>query len=92
MLMLPLGLAERAGPASYHTSQWAFSASFTPPYRLVDILRPLHCTIISLANVSPRLRLLPRRSPVEQCLFERPHMICQARRHHLSLESYALPP
>ena len=41
----------------------------------------LHCTIIFLASALPRLSLRPRRHPVEEHFFERPHVIRQPCRH-----------
>jgi hypothetical protein len=55
--------------------------SFTPSCPFIDRPIPLLCTIIFLANRLPHLRLRPRRYPVEQDLFERPHVIGQARGH-----------
>src|SRR6266700_8433862 len=77
----PLEPSEGSPAAGRQASPRVFSPSFTPPCPFIDRLLPLLCTPIFLANQLPHLRLRPRRDPIEQDLFERPHVIGQSRCH-----------
>jgi hypothetical protein len=67
--------------ASYLHSKRVFNTSLNPLSLHVSARQPLTLTIIKGPRGLDHLRLGPRRHPIEQQLFERPHMIGQPRRH-----------
>jgi hypothetical protein len=59
----------------------AFQPLMEPSLPGLDVPVQLRCTIIGFANLLPYLRLRPRWHAIEENLFQRPHVIRQARRH-----------
>ncbi|WP_143308330.1 hypothetical protein [Candidatus Entotheonella palauensis] len=76
---MPPALSDSTG---HEPSKPVFNTSLDPAGLHLSTLSPsTRPTIINRRYVLAPLRLWPRRHPIKQDLFQRPHMISQARRH-----------
>src|SRR5215813_11446303 len=75
---VPSASSESAG---HKLSKPVLDPSSTPVSLYLSAPQLLHTTILNRHPVLDRLRLRPRRHPVEQYLFERPHVLRQSRCH-----------
>jgi hypothetical protein len=83
---LPYRLGRRNQPVIHPPNQ--FSVPVSAPVSLpLRAPQPLHPTLLNWHPVLAELWLGPRRHPIEQHLFQRPAMVCQARRHRWGTRS-----
>jgi len=73
--------SERGHSAGHAHSEQVFKTSSSPVGLHLDTHGTRNTTMLNSRRFLDRLWLGPRRHPKHQHLLERPHMICQSRRH-----------